>query len=67
MKAVSDERMLSLAEADVIHRLPGLFFRDFDLPGGCAAAICGAEADIPAPAAVGREELLSGLAGGVGT
>lgn len=61
VKAVSGDRMLSLSEADVIHRLPGLSFREDALPGGYAAAVCGEEAEIPAPVPVCREELLDGL------
>lgn len=62
VKAVSADRVLSLSEADVIHRLPGLTFRDFTLSGGYAAAVCGAEEEICKPVFVSREELLSGLA-----
>ena len=40
VKAVSNERVLSLAEADVLSPLPGLAFRDYVLPDGCAAAVC---------------------------
>ena len=43
VKAVSRERMLSLSEADVLAPQPGLAFRDFTLPGGYAAALCGGE------------------------
>lgn len=61
VKAVSDERMLSLSEADVIHGLPGLFFRDYTLPGGYAAALCGETGPLPGLTAVSREELLAEL------
>ncbi len=43
VKAVSADRMLSLDEADVIHPLPGLYFQDFELPGGFQAALCAGE------------------------
>jgi len=59
VKAVSGERMLSLAEADVIHPLPGLRFWDYELPGGFQAALCGAEVDRPSMIWVARTELLS--------
>lgn len=59
VKAVSDERMLTLSETDVIHRVPGLFFRDYTLPGGYAAALCGETEPLPGLAAIGREELLA--------
>ena len=45
VKAVSDARTLSLAEADVIRPMPGLVFRDYALPGGFAAAVCAAEGE----------------------
>ena len=48
VKAVSHGRFLSLAEADVIHPLPGFAFRDFTLPGGCAA-VCAAEGEEISP------------------
>ena len=47
VKAVSADRVLSLSEADVIHGLQGLRFRDYAPPGGYAAAICGADAALP--------------------
>ena len=43
VKAVSRERMLSLHETDVIHCLPELWFRDWELPGGYRAAVCARE------------------------
>lgn len=61
VKAVSDERMLSLSEADVIHGLPGLFFRDYMLPGGYAAALCGETGPLPGLTEVSWEELLAEL------
>lgn len=47
VKAVSEERTLSLSETDVIHRLPGLTFRDWVLPGGYRASVCAREEEIP--------------------
>lgn len=47
VKAVSGERTLSLAEEDVIHPPAGLFFREYELPEGYAAAVCGLEREIP--------------------
>ena len=47
VKAVSGERMLSLSETDVIHRLPELYFRDWILPGGYRASVCAREEKIP--------------------
>ncbi len=61
IKAESGERALSLAEADVIHTLPGRYFRDYELPGGFHAAVCCGENDIAEPVTVGRQELLTGL------
>lgn len=61
VKAVSEERMLSLSEADVIHGLPGLCFRDYTLPGGYAAALCGGSGPLPGLTAISREELLAEL------
>lgn len=61
VKAVSRERMLALDEADVIHPLPGLAFRDGPLPGGYAAAVCGEEEELPPPTEIGRAELLGGV------
>ena len=49
VKAVSGERVLSLAEADVIHPLSGWQFRDYTLPGGYAAAVCMAEGEELSP------------------
>lgn len=46
VKTVSGERMLSLSETDVIHRLPGLCFRDWVLPGGYRASVCAREEEI---------------------
>lgn len=57
VKAVSGERMLSLGEADVLHPLPGLFFRDYDLPDGFQAALCAGEDGLRDPIWVSREEL----------
>ena len=45
VKAMSDERMLSLSEADVIHPRPGLWFYEDTLSGGCALAVCSREPD----------------------
>ena len=60
VKAVSGDRMLSLAEADVIHPLPGLRFRDYTLPGGYAAAVCAAEGEeIPLPEEVTLAALIA--------
>ncbi len=59
VKTVSGERMLSLAETDVLHPGPALHFRDYVLPGGYAAAVCGEEASLPEPILVARAELLS--------
>ena len=47
VKAVSEERTLSLSETDVIHRLPGLTFRDWVLPGEYRASVCAREESIP--------------------
>lgn len=60
VKAVSGDRLLSLDEADVIHRLPGLLFRDYVLEGGYRAAVCAAQAP-PALTPVGLDELTEGL------
>ena len=60
VKAVSDGRILSLAEADVLHALPGLVFRDYALPGGYAAAVCAAAGEeIPLPEPVSTAALLA--------
>lgn len=60
VKAVSGGRILSLAEADVLHELPGLRFRDYTLPGGYAAAVCAAEGEeLPPPEAVSPASLLA--------
>ena len=60
VKAVSGERVLSLAEADVLLPLPGLAFRDLALPGGYAAAVCAAEGEeIAMPEAVSLAALLA--------
>lgn len=60
VKAVSRERVLSLAEADVIHPLPGWQFRDYSLPGGYAAAVCAAEGEeIPLPEEVTPAALMA--------
>ncbi len=59
VKAVSAERTLSLAETDVLGPVPGLTFRDYELPGGYAAALCGGDPDLPDPAPVTRAELLT--------
>lgn len=61
VKAASRERMLALDETDVIHSLPGLYFRDDSLPGGYAAAVCGEEEELPPPTEIGRAELLDGV------
>ena len=60
VKAVSGEKTLSLAAEDVLHPAPGLFFRDYALPGGYQAAVCALEEDIHEPVTVERE-LLTGL------
>lgn len=58
VKAVSGDRTLTLSEEDVIHRLPGWQFRDYELPYGYRAAVC-ARGEIPeAPVLVTRERLL---------
>lgn len=62
VKAVSGDRMLSLAEADVIHRLPELRFREWLLPGGYRAAVCAGGTEVSDLTAVTRAELLAGLA-----
>jgi phosphopantetheinyl transferase len=62
VKAVSGETMLSLGEADVLHDLPGLWFRDMDLPGNCAAAVCAGEEEICPPETITGEELIISLA-----
>lgn len=46
VKSVSGDRMLSLSETDVIHRLPGLHFREWILPGEYRAAVCAREEEI---------------------
>lgn len=58
VKAVSRERTLRLREADVIHALPGLSFRDYSLPGGYAAAVCAGEQELPELLPVSAAELL---------
>lgn len=58
VKAVSAERMLSLAEEDVTRSLSGLYFRECSLPGGYAAAICAEEPVTEDPIPVTRQELL---------
>lgn len=57
VKAVSEERMLSLSETDVIHRLPGLSFRDWVLPGGYRASVCAREAEIPEIILLTRDDI----------
>ena len=47
VKAVSGDRMLTLSESDVTHGLPGLHFRDYAIPGGYAAAVCGEDPALP--------------------
>lgn len=60
VKAVSEERILSLAEADVIHPTSELTFRDLALPGGYAAAVCAAAGEeIPLPESVTPAALLA--------
>jgi len=67
VKAVSGERMLSLAEADVIHALPGLRFRDYMLTGGYAAAVCAAEGEeLPLPEEVKPAALMAAQQGDSG-
>ena len=61
VKAVSEEKTLSLAAEDVLHPAPGLFFRDYALPGGCQAAVCALEEDIHEPVTVEKQELLAGF------
>lgn len=63
VKAVSGDRMLTLSEADVIHPVPGLYFRDYTLAGGYAAALCCFDPALPeeiteisTPALLGKEE-----------
>lgn len=61
VKAVSRERMVSLDEADVIHPVSGLAFRDYRLDGGYAAALCAAETgQLPELTEISRDELLFG-------
>lgn len=61
VKAVSGQRMLTLSEADVLHPMPELYFRDYSLPGGYAAALCAADADLPNETQyITRRQLLAG-------
>jgi len=57
VKAVSGDRMLSLSEADVIHRLPGLHFRDWVLPGGYRASVCAREEEISEISLLTRDDI----------
>lgn len=59
VKAVSEERTLSLSETDVIHRLPGLTFRDWALPGGYRASVCAREESIPEIILLTRDDILN--------
>ena len=61
VKAVSGDKTLSLAAEDVLHPAPGLFFRDYILPGGFQAAVCALEEDIHEPVTVEERELLAGF------
>ncbi len=61
VKAVSDERMLSLSEQDVLDPPAGMFFRDYDLPEGYAAAACCLGEDLPALTPVAPGDLRSGI------
>ncbi len=47
VKAVSGDHFVSLSEADVIHPLQGLLFRDYEVPGGYHASVCAAEGELP--------------------
>ncbi len=60
VKAMSGERMLALDETDVIHPPAGMRFRDYSLPGACAA-VCAAE-DIAGPVFVTEREMTEALA-----
>ena len=57
VKAESGERMLSLAQVDVIHELPGWCFWDYELPGGYRAAVCSRTAETPELTILTAEEL----------
>ena len=61
VKAVSGDKTLSLAAENVLHPAPGLFFRDYALPGGYQAAVCALEEDIHEPVTVEKRELLAVL------
>ena len=52
-------RMLSLSETDVIHRLPGLSFRDWVLPGGYRASVCAREESMPESILLTRDDILN--------
>lgn len=58
VKAVSRERTLSLDETDVIHRVPELWFWDWELPGGYRAAVCAREENFRS-VLLAREELFT--------
>jgi len=47
VKAVSAERMLTLAETDVVSGIPGLCFADYEPEGGYLAALCGEDPALP--------------------
>lgn len=61
VKAVSGDRTLSLSEADVMHRIPGLFFRDYTLPGSFRAAVCAQQTPPADLIRVTRDQLLDQL------
>lgn len=61
IKAVSEDRTLTLSETDVIHRLPGWQFWDYELSHGYRAAVCARETRLEMPVLVTREQLLDEL------
>ena len=61
VKAVSRDRLLRLDQEDVMHDVPGWFFREYDLEGDHLAALCARETP-PELTAVGIDELLAALA-----
>ena len=46
VKAASQDRLLSLAEVDVMHELDGWHFAEYDLSGEYLAAVCARDGDI---------------------
>jgi 4'-phosphopantetheinyl transferase len=62
VKAQSRDRMVSLSQVDVIHRLAEWRFRDYILAPDVLAALCTGGTDVlPEPCMVEREELFSAL------